>query len=451
MANPSLRTRLIWYIGGAGLLFVGMYTLLMINNFLLGAESSMKHQLALEARVFAEHYRDDPQAVMPSGTYLHSYLGSDALPPVILALFPRDEHQHQDLNVDGGPVEQSAEWQSHPEAQRQFCGDKACFVTFFYSYRLHDGQWLYLVMVLDEETFNIALEGGFSRMFAITLPIAAACLLVVLLLAWLLVRKISQPIGQLSHWADSLTLADLDKPLPDHRYRELDLVAERLFSAFERIARVLENEHKFLRNASHELRTPIAVMSTTLEVLDKLAARAPRGAAEDKAIARLNRAVKTMGQLTETLLWLGRDTDNLPAAETVALDQLLASLVEDNRYLLSHKVVEVQLHVSPVTLTIQRVPCAIVLANLIRNAFQYTHEGVVEIALTATELRISNCCRNQQSVRSTGSEYGFGLGLALVEQLTDRLGWHYRHQLLPGGRASVIRLVPAQPADESAD
>ena len=438
MANPSLRVRLIWYIGGAGLLFVGMYTLLMINNFLIGAQSSMKHQLALEARLFAEHYREDPQTPLPSGTYLHSYLGSEMLPEVVLDLFPPEEHEHQVLHVDGGPIVENKEWLKYPGEQRLFCGDKPCFVIFFYSYELHDGRWLYLVMVLDEETFNLALEGGFSNMFSITIPVALACLLVVILLAWLLVRKISQPIGRLSRWADGLTLADLDNPLPDHRYRELDLVAERLFGAFERIAQVMENEHRFLRNASHELRTPIAVMSSTLEVLDKLAARTPRGAAEDKAIARLNRAVRTMQQLTETLLWLGRDTENLPPAEPVALYELLVSLVADNRYLLSHKQVAIQMSGDEVTLHTQRVPCAIVLTNLVRNAFQYTHEGVVEIALNGDELIIRNQCLNQQSEQASSSDYGFGLGLVLVEQLTARLGWHYRHQQLAGGRMSMI-------------
>ena len=103
----------------------------------------------------------------------------------------------------------------------------------------------------------------------------------------------------------------------------------------------MENEQRFLQHASHELRTPLSVISGNLELLDKLAERRRRCEAEREAFDRLNRAVTNMRQLTETLLWLSRASEKPPVAEPVELHALMHALVEENRYLLDAKPVEI--------------------------------------------------------------------------------------------------------------
>ena len=90
-----------------------------------------------------------------------------------------------------------------------------------------------------------------------------------------------------------------------------------------------------------KLRTPLSVMSGNLDLLDKLAERRHRCEAEREALARLNRAITNMRQLTETLLWLSRTSEKLPMAEPIELHILVHSLVEENRYLLDAQPVEI--------------------------------------------------------------------------------------------------------------
>ncbi|MFA0697735.1 sensor histidine kinase, partial [Vibrio sp. 10N.222.49.C9] len=73
--------------------------------------------------------------------------------------------------------------------------------------------------------------------------------------------------------------------------------------------------------------------------------------------------------------------------------------------------------------------------NLIRNAFQHTYHGEVEIKQIGKELQINN-----YNLTDNGSEQelGFGLGLELTERLIKRYGWHYENITLHSGMNVLI-------------
>ena len=79
------------------------------------------------------------------------------------------------------------------------------------------------------------------------------------------------------------------------------------------------------------------------------------------------------------------------------------------------------------------------LANLIRNAFQYTDEGEVLITVSADSLTVFNKNTEALSDEEPGgdSDYGFGLGLLLVEQIAQRLEWLYQYEGYDDGRCSI--------------
>ncbi|NEV64308.1 hypothetical protein [Thiorhodococcus minor] len=101
-----------------------------------------------------------------------------------------------------------------------------------------------------------------------------------------------------------------------------------------------------------------------------------------------------MQHLTETLLWLGRDSAQTPANHPARIDALIAQLVDDMRYLLSDKRVEVALETEPCELILPEVPARIVLGNLIRNAFQHTWDGQVGIRQQGGRVEIVNIARD---------------------------------------------------------
>lgn len=438
MNNPRLRNRLLWLIIGMGGALVLFYTLLLSYYFYLGLEMSNRLTLEQDAKYYAARYGESPDTPLPAGANLRSYRGIDSVPAPLLALFPPDSHVHRQMQKFDGTGEKNIP-AGHPTEQlTELCNGVTCKLIFFYTYQLDETEWLYLVRSLGLKDVDAVQVAEFDRIVFITIPIASIFLLIIIIQSYLVIKRVGKPIRQLADWADSLTFDDLDSTLPNFRYRELDLVAGRLRGAFERIGQVMENEHRFLRNASHELRTPIAVMSANLELLDKLSVKYQRGESETNAVSRLQRAVLTMQQLTETLLWLSRESETPPASEPVALDMLVNSLIEENQYLLDDKKVEIEVINHFDKLNAPATPCRIVLTNLIRNAFQYTHEGKVTITIGEDSVEISNHCTNQKTGHPISKDYGFGLGLALVEQIAAKLGWHYQHINLDGGRLTTI-------------
>jgi signal transduction histidine kinase len=143
-----------------------------------------------------------------------------------------------------------------------------------------------------------------------------------------------------------------------------------------------------------------------------------------------------MKDVTETLLWLGRDETTARNTTPVRVDQVIAELVDGLRYLTQGRPVELDLDLEVATLELPEAPTRIVLGNLLRNALQHTASGHIEVRQRGGEISIINT--QNDSVES--NEIGFGLGLKLTERFTQKLGWHYINQPLSNGRHVEIHL-----------
>lgn len=179
-------------------------------------------------------------------------------------------------------------------------------------------------------------------------------------------------------------------------------------------------EREFLRNASHELRTPIAVIRANVELLK----RNPNLDYKIAQIARIERASDNMQLLTETLLWLRRDNKCLPELVDVCTKTMVDDSIEDFSYLLKDKKVIVKTeYISKIShVKLPLVLFQIVINNLIRNAFQYTQDGEVIIRVTDSHFVINNTYSHSDASRE---EQGFGLGLVLVRQICQRMHWDF--------------------------
>ena len=276
-----------------------------------------------------------------------------------------------------------------------------------------------------------------GRLFNLTL-IGIGSALVVALVMILLWRRISTPITALGAWAASLNEHNLNQPVPDFVYPELNRFAELMRNSLNTAQQGLQREQAFLSHTSHELRTPISVVRNNLELLRKVQTASARNPdpREGEILNRIDRASLTMKNVTETLLWLGRDDRATHPSSDLRLDQLIADLVDGLRYLLADEV-QLTLDLSPAEQYLPESPTRIVLGNLIRNAFQHTREGTVEIFQRDSFVRIVNASRDE--VEPAG-DTGFGLGLKLTERFTERLGWRYVNEPLGSGRCVEVTL-----------
>lgn len=278
-----------------------------------------------------------------------------------------------------------------------------------------------------------------SRLLNLSFIGVGSALLVglVVILLW---NRVSRPIAALGSWAATRNEHNLNEPVPDFVFPELNRFAELMRASLSTAQQGLEREQLFLRHTSHELRTPISVVRNNLELLRKIQASLPEqpDPRQTEIVSRIERASLTMKDVTETLLWLGRDDASAHPCTQLRVDLLIAELVDGLRYLLQGKPVELKVMVAPAELHLPDTPTRIVLGNLIRNAFQHTHSGTVEIQQQGNCVRIVNTQSDQDD---SPGDSGFGLGLKLTERFTERLGWQYRNQTLEASRSVEIRLT----------
>ena len=420
--RASLRRFVLLFLGVLILLVVLGYSIGLRFFFTKGLEQSMSDMLELGAVNYARRYQADLETPLPTGTAVTYTRDFQQLPPAMRRTFPVEEHR-------GGVMMFN---EDHMEGGWFGPGDFQ--ISLMMPYRLHDGSWLYQYLILDQDSFTQASIERFDRTANLIFPIGGFFILIFLVGAFYLIARLTRPMEEMARWADSLTLETRDRSIPGFRYRELDQVAARLQQAFQRIGEVLAHEQQFLRNASHELRTPIAVIGNNAELLARILPDHPKAM---PPVRRIERAAANMRQLTETLLWLAREGEQAPPLEEVDPAQMVEGLVAERRYLLEGKTVELEIQVAAGALQTARTPCRIALGNLIRNAFQYTAEGEIRIEYAAGRFTVSNADQTNSAPHADG-DFGYGLGLALVEMITDRMNWTYSMEEIPGGRRVLL-------------
>ena len=250
-----------------------------------------------------------------------------------------------------------------------------------------------------------------------------------LLAVFFIIRKVAKPIESLKDWAKSLDEAKLKQPIPDFQYSELNTLAAIINSSLNSVQESLDRELLFLSYASHELRTPISVVRANTELLKKLQEKEGGSDKQSEVLERVDRAGKTMTNLTDTLLWLSRDDTNMPDSEKLDIGGLIEQLVDELSYLLDKKPIHLAIKNKAYIIDAAAIPCRIVLANLIRNAFQHSMEGDICIEQQKGQISIVNL--NKDTVINC-ADLGFGLGLQLTKKLAYRYGWSYHNKVEDG-------------------
>lgn len=283
----------------------------------------------------------------------------------------------------------------------------------------------------------------------------SAGLLVLLLgmLSALGVSRLTKPLATMERQISALRPDRFGQriDLPVDATSELEIIAGALNEHLRNTDRFVERERAFIDTASHELRTPIAVIAGATD-LALQPAELP--AVSRLHLERIRRTTRDIEQLVALLLVLAKDPARLArASEPIALDLLLPDVVEDHRHLTRGK--DLTLTVSNRERSQLIAPLPIVQAaigNLLRNAIESSDRGVITIRveLPATVV-IEDPGRGispeevsaiySRIARGGGDRSGGGIGLDLISRLCEHLGWDLdfcsSHR---GGTVTTLRL-----------
>jgi len=244
-----------------------------------------------------------------------------------------------------------------------------------------------------------------------------------------------------------------------------------------RLARVRRD---FVANVSHELKTPIGALQLLAEALldatelpsSELADDGERSAdliAARRFAERIHHESARMGRLVNELLELTRlqGAEPLPTPEPVAVDWVIAEVVDRTRTTASAKGIEV-VYTGPRGATVYGSDSQVATAvtNLVENAIAYSGEDTkVELTMRAhddwIEIDVADqgigiaphdvdriferfYRTDQARSRSTG---GTGLGLAIVKHIATNHGGRVDVSSTLGGGSTFTLRLPARPPE----
>ena len=270
----------------------------------------------------------------------------------------------------------------------------------------------------------------------------AGTLLLALFAGGMLARRVSRPVRELAQGVVQLREnPDSSLDVSACRDDEVGLLAREIRRYNAEIREALAREKEFAGNVSHELRTPVTNISLAAEVM---AARCSDPKDRER-IDRIVRGVREISELIDTFLVLSRQgssTDPVDGPCDVAA--VVREVVSQQSVWLGDKPVEVRVVVQD-DLEVCAPPTvvSVLVANLVRNAFRYTAEGLIRIVVDHEGLLVEDTGPGipegllttifQPHVRAevAGGD-GAGLGLAIVQRICERYGWRVGCSSSPG-------------------
>lgn len=191
-------------------------------------------------------------------------------------------------------------------------------------------------------------------------------------LTWLVMRRAFRPVDRVRDTILGRSGMDLT-PLPTAGMPgELQPFIRSINDLLERLSASLDRERRFLADAAHELRTPLAALGAYAE----LAARSDTPLAREQAVEKLRGVASRTTRLAEQLLDQARtEAQGEGPAELVALDRLAEMIVRDNEGLAHRKHQRVSLDAQPAVVHGNVDALGVLLRNVLDNALRYTPEG----------------------------------------------------------------------------
>ncbi|MBR1781855.1 MAG: hypothetical protein IJ751_10705 [Oscillospiraceae bacterium] len=270
-------------------------------------------------------------------------------------------------------------------------------------------------------------------------------------------------LRQLAKKLDLVDVRTLNDDLATAGGREVRLITEAINAMLDRIDERYQAQVRFTSDASHELRTPIAVIQSYADLLDRWGKEDPQILQE--GIEAICRETQGMSNLVNQLLFLVRGDKETQHFEPQAVDlTALATAVARETALIAQEYhVEAEID-SGVTATADPELVKECLRILCDNAVKYTPEGgTITLGLTRDGAAVRLSVRDtgvgiapediprlfdrffradSSRSRNTG---GTGLGLSIAHWIAQRHGGHIDVTSAPGAGSTFTLVLPLHP------
>jgi signal transduction histidine kinase len=254
-------------------------------------------------------------------------------------------------------------------------------------------------------------------------------------LGWLLAGSAIAPVRRLAASVDALPTRPQATALRETTSGdELGRLAGAIDDYHARLVDADAHEQAFFADASHELRTPVAVVRGALEVLlDE-----PQPAAIEGRLRRIERGMGELSDLLEAMLDVARR--RAPAPETVDAAGFLrdaggAALAQSPRLALDVR--------ASGPLSVAPREARLLLRGVLRRVLPHAAEGTLLLHLHRNALAVSFVAAGDAAADAVaaGDRSDTGSVPVLLDRLAQRLGWRLE---FPAAHRATIVLQPSQ-------
>ena len=207
--------------------------------------------------------------------------------------------------------------------------DRAADLTYRLQYPLEEVNGVvYTVVSVTMPLFPVLLRLG--AFFAVLLVFEILLLLGSIPAGARSARRVLRPIDEMARITRNINASRLDTRLNlKGSQNELKDLAGTINEMLERIDTAYRSQIRFVSDASHELRTPIAVIQGYANLLDRWGKNDPQTLQE--SIAALKAESENMKELVEKLLFLARGDNNTLTLhmESIPLDRLVREIARE--------------------------------------------------------------------------------------------------------------------------
>jgi heavy metal sensor kinase len=283
--------------------------------------------------------------------------------------------------------------------------------------------------------------------------------------AYWIAHQALRPVQHLSQQVQDIRAETLGQRLTyDGPSDEVKELAHAFDTMLERLEGAFDQQGRFVADAAHELRTPLATLRTNLEVIQQN----PNAALSEyqEMSVTFDRTLNRLERLVEDLLLLARGEKELPR-EPVNFEVLLTEIEQEHRPLAaSHQILlNFKVEKGAVVLADARL-LARAISNLIENGIRYNRPGgsvttVVNNQADGIEIRIQDTGmgipsnelphifeRFYRVDRSRARHQGgSGLGLSITEHIIQLHGGRIEVESAPGTGTSFSIWLPCLSGD----
>ena len=309
--------------------------------------------------------------------------------------------------------------------------------TFWNGHENESGRGLISSVKVNNNTYRIAAveskvetEDLIRIVFLITIAVILILVLSLFVINRLTIKRLWKPFYAILNGLRSFNITDTrHMDLPKSNTDEFNELNSAINSMSVKAKNDYQDLKAFTENASHELLTPIAVISSKLDTLlqtdlfNEQQSKILGDLYESVArLTRLNRSMLLLVKIENHLVKDDADVDLKVIIETLLIQ--LQELYADKNITIEHKLESKCLHISKSLVEV-------LLNNLLINAIRHNYDGgSISLTLTGHQLIIKNTGREKpledgdifkRFNKSSHSE-GTGLGLTISKQICENYG-----------------------------